>query len=55
LLNDASGLVFPFCCVGSADRQFSLVKASWTFVLVAGGGALIGLCSPTPSIWQIAG
>ncbi|MBK1891609.1 Na+/H+ antiporter [Undibacterium sp. 14-3-2] len=44
LLNDASGLVcFRFAVLAALTGNFSLAKASWTFMLVAGGGALIGI------------
>lgn len=43
LLNDASGLVcFRFAVLAALTGSFSLVTASWQFVLVAGGGILVG-------------
>lgn len=43
LLNDASGLVcFRFAVVAALTGSFSLVSASWQFVLVAGGGIVVG-------------
>lgn len=44
LLNDASGLVcFRFAVAAALTGSFSLAKASWTFVLVAGGGLVVGV------------
>lgn len=44
LLNDASGLVcFRFAVTAALTGSFSLADASLNFVLVAGGGALIGV------------
>lgn len=43
LLNDASGLVcFRFAVAAALTGSFSLTSASWNFVLVAGGGIVIG-------------
>ena len=44
LLNDATGLVcFSFAVTAALTGQFSLARASVSFVLVAGGGVLAGL------------
>lgn len=44
LLNDATGLVcFSFAVTAALTGVFSLADASRNFVLVAGGGALVGL------------
>src|SRR3546814_2260878 len=43
LLNDASSLVcFRFAVVAALTGSFSLASASWQFVLVAGGGIVVG-------------
>lgn len=43
LLNDASSLVcFRFAVVAALTGSFSLASASWQFVLVAGGGVVVG-------------
>ena len=44
LLNDATGLVcFTFAVTAALTGTFSLADASLSFVLVAGGGAMVGL------------
>lgn len=44
LLNDATGLVcFSFAVAAAVTGTFSLASASMSFVMVAGGGLLIGL------------
>jgi monovalent cation/hydrogen antiporter len=44
LLNDATGLVcFSFAVTAALTGQFSLAGASVSFVLVAGGGVLVGI------------
>jgi monovalent cation/hydrogen antiporter len=44
LLNDATGLVcFSFAVTAALTGQFSLASASLSFVLVAGGGVLVGI------------
>src|SRR5690606_15097819 len=44
LLNDATGLVcFSFAVTAALTGHFSLAEASTTFVLVAGGGVVVGV------------
>lgn len=44
LLNDATGLVcFSFALTAALTGHFSLASASLSFVVVAGGGALVGI------------
>lgn len=44
LINDASGLVsFQFAIAAMVTGTFSLLNASWSFLVIAIGGALVGL------------
>ncbi|MGI4847430.1 MAG: Na+/H+ antiporter [Janthinobacterium lividum] len=44
LFNDATGLVgFSFAVAAALSGHFSIIEASWSFLLVAGGGLVTGL------------
>ncbi|RUS49095.1 Na+/H+ antiporter [Cohnella sp. AR92] len=44
LMNDASGLVaFKFAVAATVTGAFSLLNASWSFVVIALGGVLVGI------------
>lgn len=46
LMNDASGLVaFKFAVAATVTGAFSLATASWSFVVIALGGVLVGIVS----------